>query len=138
MTIGDNMNPILPITIAGGYSNVDDFDTAIKYFDIAIERAPTSPEVYYSIAAVLFENDAYELAQKYIKRGLKEIPNTPEMHVFLAQSYIDGFQFDKARKELNRALRLAKEQKKEELIAIIQEMMAIIDASPFGGFLELF
>ena len=138
MTIEGNIDPMLPIAIAGGYCNVDDFDTAIKYFDIAIKRAPTRSEVYCSIAAILFENDEYELAQKYIKRGLKKAPDAPEMLMFLAQSYIDAFQFDKAEKELNQALKLAKEQNKGELIAIIQQMMAIIDSSPFDGFWNLF
>jgi len=134
----DTINPMLAMPIASSYCDREDFDTAIKYFDIAIERAPTEPEVYYSIAAILFENDEYQLAQQYIKRGLTTTPDMPEMHMFLAQSYINNAQFDKARKELNQALKLAKEQKKGELIDIIQQMLEIIDYSPFGSFWDDF
>ena len=65
------------------YSQKNDFDASMKYFDTAIKKEPNNPKPYFIKGIVYSKKENYPMAEKYIKKAI-EINESDTYYFYLA------------------------------------------------------
>ena len=83
-----------------------DRENAIDYWELAVEKSPTSEIVAAGLAEVLFSVGKDREAEAYYLKAIHIAPTSPDIRLKLAFLYLHLDEFDKARVELYKIIRL--------------------------------
>jgi tetratricopeptide (TPR) repeat protein len=103
----NELSPKTDIIVHVGYlySEKNDFDKAIKYFDIAIKKEPKNPKPYFIKGIVYSKKKNYPLAEKYIKKAI-EINESDTYYFYLAMIQEKHKKLNDAIDSLKKAIRV--------------------------------
>ncbi len=90
------------------YKNLKDFDEALKYYQVLIEKEPNNLNADLRIAELYFSKEDYESGVKYYEKVVdkKEVANQPEVKYKLGYSYYKIKRYAEAVKHLFEAQKL--------------------------------
>jgi len=78
------------------YMNVEDFDQAIKFLDMGIQKGSVNPYSYYYLADAYNGSGAYEKGRQTAERGLSLSPDNSLIESCLFDSYVSQGKIDEA------------------------------------------
>jgi serine/threonine protein kinase/tetratricopeptide (TPR) repeat protein len=78
------------------HMNVEDFDQAIKFLDMSIQKGNVSPFSYYYLAGAYTASGAYEKGRQAAERGLSMHPDNSLIESALFDNYVSQGKIDEA------------------------------------------
>ncbi len=93
--------------VAHGYRQREDFETAVEYYQLALEEQPDNGYLYSSLGDVYRELGEYEKAVENYELAVEKISNDAYMFYVLAETYKQAGQPEKAGDAYLRASQLA-------------------------------
>jgi protein O-GlcNAc transferase len=100
-------DPILLYNMGHLYKCKGEFDTALKYLSMALDKNKTHLDCYHEIINIYMDRRDYPNSLKYIQMGIRNIPNCASLYNNLGL-YYTYFDHDKSFETFNKALEYAK------------------------------
>lgn len=90
--------------IALVYTELKDYDNALKFYETSLSLNPVFPMTLNNIGNLHLTLGNYEKAEGYLKRALAQLKTFPEASINLGELYLRQKRYDEAMKYLKQAL----------------------------------
>jgi tetratricopeptide (TPR) repeat protein/predicted Ser/Thr protein kinase len=88
------------------YENLEDWDTAMIWFEKVLEINKTSSEACIELAYIFMAKGMYDISRHYLQTNKEYFPSQIYFHRLMSHAYLYEGQFDSAQREVENALSL--------------------------------